>query len=60
MDERMSKDDLLDLAWGLIANSYGGDWKLATPDWRKAAKRWQDGYLPNRIVEDNAEVPSDE
>lgn len=32
----------LELAWGLIANAYGGDWKSAPDDWRKAAERWRD------------------
>lgn len=34
--------EALDLAWGLIANANGGDWTLATPEWRAAAERWRD------------------
>jgi hypothetical protein len=34
----------LESAWGLIANSYGGDWELANKDWRKAAVRWRESY----------------
>ncbi len=33
-----------ELAWGLIANAYGGDWTLASPEWREAAERWRDNY----------------
>jgi hypothetical protein len=36
--------DLVEAAWGIIANSYGGDWDKATPDWREAAERWRDAY----------------
>ena len=36
--------DGLESAWGLIANSYGGDWELANPDWRLAAERWREEY----------------
>lgn len=37
----------LELAWGLIANAYGGDWELASPEWRRAAIRWRDeSYHP--------------
>ena len=34
----------LEKAWGLIANSYGGDWTLATNEWHKAAIKWRDSY----------------
>jgi len=27
----------LEMAWVIIANSYGGDWGLATEEWRAAA-----------------------
>ena len=41
----MTKDELLEAAWGIIANAYGGDWELAThPDWKPAAERWRDNY----------------
>lgn len=36
--------DLLELAWGIIANSYGGNWDLASLEWREAAIRWRDRY----------------
>ena len=36
--------DLIEGAWGIIANAGGGDWDLATPEWRLAALRWRDLY----------------
>ncbi len=38
------KDEMLDLAWGLIANASGGNWKLESPEWVAAAERWRDRY----------------
>ena len=39
--------DGLELAWGLIANAYGGDWSQASPEWHTAAERWRDEvWLP--------------
>ena len=40
----MSKDDLLELAWGVIANAYGGNWGDANDEWHGAAIRWRDQY----------------
>ena len=37
-------DDLADAAWGLIANAYGGNWDLASHEWREAAERWREKY----------------
>lgn len=34
----------LELAWGLIANAYGGDWDLAPSEWKEAATRWRDEH----------------
>ena len=34
--------EALELAWGLIANAYGGDWDSAPTDWKEAAERWRD------------------
>ena len=36
--------DLLDSAWGVIANAYGGEWDTAHPNWVKAAYLWRDSY----------------
>lgn len=38
------RDELLELAWGLIANAQGGNWDAASPEWREAAERWRDRY----------------
>ena len=44
----MSKEqeylDHLELAWGIIANSSGGDWKRESEEWQLAAVRWRDRY----------------
>jgi len=32
----------MELAWGIIANAYGGDWDKASPDWKEAAEKWRD------------------
>jgi len=45
-EERIEKLELSEeLAWGIIANAYGGDWNLASGDWVDAATRWRDKYL---------------
>jgi hypothetical protein len=36
--------DMLEVAWGIIANAGGGNWKLETPEWQEAAVRWRDEY----------------
>ena len=36
--------DLLQIAWGIIANANGGDWDNAAPEWKAAAERWRDKY----------------
>lgn len=36
--------DMLEAAWGIIANAGGGNWKLETPEWQEAAARWRDEY----------------
>jgi len=38
-------DSAIELAWGIIANAYGGDWESASEDWRGAAERWRDEYV---------------
>ena len=44
--------DALGLAWGLIANNYGGDWDQATDEWRAAAERWRDTWLAELTAAD--------
>jgi hypothetical protein len=40
----VKRDVLLDMAWVIIANASGGNWKLETEDWTKAAEAWCDKY----------------
>lgn len=37
-------EDLLEWAWGIIANAGGGNWELESQEWREAAARWRDAY----------------
>ena len=41
------EEDLLESAWGLIANAHGGNWDEASESsgWKKAATRWRDSYF---------------
>lgn len=39
---------LLDMAWGLLANAYGGSWEKATPEWQQMAAKWRDQYFAER------------
>ena len=41
--ERERCADLLETAWGIIANA-GWDDCAKTPGWQEAAERWRDGY----------------
>ena len=56
-------DDLLYMAWGLIANATGGDWNEAdrlSPGWKAAAERWRDAWhrtLPGRVAPEPEWVP---
>lgn len=36
--------DLLELAWGIIANAGGGDWERESKEWQDAASKWRDCY----------------
>jgi hypothetical protein len=37
-------DDLIEFAWGVIANASGGNWEKESAEWRGAAARWRDQY----------------
>lgn len=37
--------DLLEEAWGIIANANGADWATKLDDWSMAATRWRDKWL---------------
>lgn len=40
-----TKDDLLEYAWGIIANAGGGDWERESKVWQGAAARWRTDYF---------------
>jgi len=40
----MSEADLLEMAWGVIANA-GWDGMAKTPGWQEAAIRWRENYF---------------
>ena len=41
----MNEAELLELAWGLIANAGEGDWPREHPQWQGAAARWRTHYF---------------
>ncbi len=56
-DRISAADDLVESAWGIIANAGGGDWTTQTDDWQKAAAVWRERY--HRYL-DMFEQPSSE
>jgi len=38
------KAEAIELAWGVIANAYGGAWDDAPPEWREAAEAWRERF----------------
>lgn len=42
--EQSEEAELLESAWGLIANAGGGNWDFETKAWEEAAIRWRDKY----------------
>lgn len=36
--------DMLEAAWGIIANVDVGDWSRQRPEWQRAAAVWRDAY----------------
>ena len=45
------KDHVIDLAWGLIANTNGGDWEKVSPEWKAAAEEWRDEHFHPNVEE---------
>lgn len=46
LEEKVAKQrDLLERAWGLLANVSGGDWAKQSGDWRQTAERWRDNLF---------------
>ena len=38
------EQDLIETAWGIMANVSGGDWDKQIPMWQEAASRWLNDY----------------
>ena len=36
--------NMLEVAWGIIANAGGGNWELESETWNDAAVRWRERY----------------
>lgn len=54
-DPTPSADDLLEAAWGIIANAGGSDWTRETQEWQDAAARWRTSYFA-RLDNDTPET----
>jgi hypothetical protein len=44
MKSKEPATDLLELAWGIIANAGGGNWERESKEWQDAAVKWRDAY----------------
>jgi hypothetical protein len=42
--------DLIEWAWGVIANAGGGNWDKETAEWREAAGKWRDAYFATKTA----------
>ncbi len=51
MPKQPNAELAVELAWGLIANAHGGDWELATKEWKTAAERWRDDFVGVTLAE---------
>lgn len=50
--------DMIEQAWGIIANVGGGDWDKETADWQEAAKRFRERW--HNLLRHTGGVPSSE
>ena len=52
--------ELLELAWGIIANAGGGDWDKESKKWQDAAIRWRDRYFNSlkQISKESGDQPN--
>ena len=50
--------NLIEAAWGIIANAGGGNWHLETDAWQRAARGWRERY--HAMLGNNCEVPTPE
>jgi hypothetical protein len=39
-----SSADMIESAWGIIANAGGGDWSKESIEWQEAAAAWRDRF----------------
>ena len=44
VDRVSAAHDLVEYAWGIIANAGGGDWRNESDEWQGAAIRWRTQY----------------
>ena len=51
---------MLEAAWGIIANAGNGDWTTQTPEWQDAAARWRDEYFGKQSPATAPLFPSEE
>lgn len=51
--------DLLEAAWGIIANANEGNWDTARADWREAAERWRGNWHARLEVRDQGKPCED-
>ena len=49
-DEIVKLGNILEAAWGVIANAGGGNWEIETKDWQEAAARWRDNYHTQALM----------
>jgi hypothetical protein len=47
-DDNDNLKDLIEIAWGIIANVSGGDWTNQSREWRFAARRWEKLAFPRK------------
>ncbi len=43
-DTETHGDELLEMAWVIIANAGGGNWETQSDEWVTAAERWRDEF----------------
>lgn len=55
-----TQEDLVEAAWGIIANAGQGDWDREHPDWKAAAERWRDRYHATLPKVDGVDFPTRE
>jgi len=58
MARAKAADHLCEIAWGVIANSGGGNWKLESEDWQTAAANWRAAWFAH-LDRTKAEFPHD-